>query len=159
VDLYNASGGSLRLTADAVGYYSAAGAVFHPVNALRVMDTRTGFGGAGEAILPHAAAKLSPLWNTMLPAGANVTAVVLNVTALSGRSAGALTVFPDGVLYQDGVSLPNSTSLPGTPNIAFLPGHAQSNLVIVPTSNLADFYNGSGSNLQVVAALEGYYTS
>jgi hypothetical protein len=129
------------------------------VNALRVMDSRTGFGGAGEAILPHAAAKLSSLWNTMLPSGANVTAVVLNVTVLGARSAGALTVFPDGVLYQDGVALPNSTSLPGTPNIAFLPGQAQSNLVIVPTSGLADFYNGSDGNLQVVADLEGYYTS
>jgi hypothetical protein len=159
VDLYNASGGSLRLTVDAVGYYSAAGSALHPVNALRVMDTRTGFGGAGEAILPHAAARLSPLWNTLLPSGANVTAVVLNVTVVGARSAGALTVFPDGVLYQDGVALPNSTSLPGTPNITFLPGQAQSNLVIVPTSGLADFYNGSDRNLQVVADLEGYYTS
>ena len=159
VDLYNASDGSLTLTADAVGYYSAAGSVFHPVNALKVMDTRTGFGGAGEAILPHAAAKLSPLWNTLPQPAASVTAVVLNVTVLGARSAGALTVFPDGVLYQDGVALPNSTSLPGTPNIAFQPGHAQSNLVIVPTSGLADFYNGSDRNLQVVADLEGYYTS
>jgi hypothetical protein len=130
---------------DAVGYYSAAGSAFHLVNALRVMDTRTGFGGAGEAILPHAAAKLSPLWSTVLPSGANVT-------------AGALTVFSDGVLYQDGIALPNSTSLPGTRNIAFLPGQAQSNLVIVPTSGLADFYNGSEGNLQVIADLEGYYT-
>lgn len=156
VDLYNASGASLRLTADAVGYYSAGGSAFHPVNALRVMDTRTGFGGGGEAILPRAAARLNPLWNTVLPTGAN--AVALNVTVLSTRSAGALTVFPDGVLYQDGIALPNSTSLPGTPNIAFLPGQAQSNLVIVPTSGLADFYNGSDSNLQVIADLEGYYT-
>jgi hypothetical protein len=158
-DLYNASGGSLGLTVDAVGYYSATGSVFHPVNALRVMDTRSGFGGAGEAISPYAAAKLNPLWNTVLPSGADVTAVVLNVTVLGAKSAGALTVFPDGVLYQDGVALPNSTSLPGTPNIAFLPGQAESNLVIVPTSNLADFYNGSGGNLQVVADLEGYFTT
>jgi hypothetical protein len=159
VDLYDASGGSLRLTADAVGYYSAGGSVFRPVRALRVMDTRTGFGGAGEAILPHAAAKLSPLWRTVVPNGVTVTAVVLNVTALGATSAGALTVFPDGPLYQDGVTLPNSTSLPGTPNIAFLPGQAQSNLVIVPASGLADFYNGSNGNLQLVADLVGYYTS
>jgi hypothetical protein len=159
VDLYNASGGSLRLTADAVAYYSAAGSALHPVNALQLMDTRTGFGGAGEAILPHAAARLNPLWNTLLPSGANVTAVVLNVTVLGDQSAGALTVFPDGVLYQDGVALPNSTSLPGTPNITFSRRQAQSNLVIVPASALADFYNGSDGNLQVVADLEGYYTS
>jgi hypothetical protein len=72
---------------------------------------------------------------------------------------GVCTVFPDGVLYQDGVTLPNSTSLPGTPNIAFRPGEAQSNLVIVPTSILGDFYNGSDGNLQVVADLEGYYST
>lgn len=158
-DLYNASGGPVSLTADAVGYYSAAGAVFRPVRSPRVMDTRSGFGGAGEAILPDAAAKLSPLWNTVLPSGANVTAVVLNVTVLGATSAGALTVFPDGELYQDGVALPNSTSLPGTPNVAFQRGQTQSNLVIVPTSNLADFYNGSAADLQVVADLEGYYSS
>ena len=46
---------------------------------------------------------------------------VLNVTVLGPKSAGTLTAFPDGVLYQDGVKLPNSTSLPGTPNIAFRP--------------------------------------
>lgn len=159
VDLYNASRGSLRLTVDAVGYYSSAGSVFHPVNAVRVMNTRTGFGGAGEAILPHAAAKLNPLWRTQLPTGADVTAVVLNVTVLGAGSAGALTVFPDGVLYEDGVTLPNSTSLPGTPNIAFRSGQVQSNLVIVPTAALADFYNGSDGKLQVAADLAGYYTS
>lgn len=158
VDLYNSSGGSLKLTADAVGYYSAAGSTFHPVNALRVMDTRTGLGGAGGAILPHAAAEFSLLGNTVPPSG-DVTAVELNVTVLGTRSAGALTVFPDGVLYQDGIALPNSTSLPGTPNIAFVPGQAQSNLVIVPTDALTDFYNGSNGNLQVIADLVGYYTS
>jgi len=157
VDLYNASGGSLTLAADAVGYYSAGGAHFIPVNAKRVMDTRSGFGEAGEAILPHAAAILNPLWNTA-PSG-NVTAVALNVTVLGAQSAGALQVFPDGPLYQDGIALPNSTSLPGTPNVAFQPGRAQSNLVIVPTGALADFYNGSNGKIQVVAQIEGYYTS
>jgi len=158
IDLYNASSGSLRLTADAVGYYSAAGSDFQPVNALRVMDTRTGFGGAGAAILPHAAATLNPLWSDVLAAGADVTAVVLNVTVLGDRSAGALTVFPDSVLYQHGIALPNSSSLPGTPNIAFARGQTQSNLVIVPTGSLVDFYNGSGADVQVAAELEGFYT-
>ena len=159
VQLYNASGGAIRLTADAVGYYSATGSAFHPADALRVMDTRSGFGGAGEAIMPQAAAKLSPLWSTVLPSGANVTAVALNVTVLNAQRAGSLTAFPDGALYEDGVTLPNSTSLPGTPNIAFWRGQTQSNLVIVPTSALADFYNGSNRNLQIVADIEGYYTS
>ncbi len=60
----------------------------------------SGFGGAGEAILPRAAAKLSPLWSTVLPSGANVTAVALNVTVPDALRAGSLTAFPDGVLYQ-----------------------------------------------------------
>jgi hypothetical protein len=147
VNLYNASGGSLRLTADAVGYYSSAGAAFQPVNARRVMDTRTGYGGAGKAIRPHATAALNPLWNTVLPSGAGVTDVVLNVTVLGDRSAGALTVYP------------KSAWRPGTPNIAFARNQFQSNLVIVPTGSLVDFYNGSGADLQVVAQLEGYYTN
>jgi hypothetical protein len=159
VDLYNASGGSIRLTADAVGYYKPTGSAFYPMNSLRVMDTRIGFGGAGEAIFPHAADMLNPLWNILLPPRAVVTAVVLNVTVLRAGSAGALTVFPDGKLYQDGIALPNSTSLPGTPNIDFRPGQSQSNLVIVPTSALADFYNDSHGKIQVVAELEGYYAT
>jgi len=158
VDLYNASRGSLTISADAVGYYSAGGSDFQPADALRVLDTRTGFGGAGEAILPHAAATLNAIWTDALASDADVTAVVLNVTVLGDRSAGALTVFPDSVLYQHGITLPNSSSLPGTPNIAFRPGQAQSNLAIVPTGSLVDFYNGSTADLQLAADLEGFYT-
>ncbi len=158
VYLYNASGGAATLTVDAVGYYSAGGGTFHPVNAPLVMNTGTGFGGAGGPIPSHAAALLSPLWNAVVSPSANVTAVALNLTVLDAGRAGTLTAFPDGALYEDGVTLPNSTSLPGTPNIAFRPGQAQSDLVIVPTSGLADFYNGSGGSIDVLAALEGYYT-
>lgn len=159
VDLYDSSAGSLKLTVDAVGYYSTGGWQFRPVNEQRVMDTRTGFGGVGPAILPHTASKFSPLWKTIVPAKVAATAVVLNVTVLNAKSAGALTAFPDSTLYEDGVTLPNSTSLPGTPNVAFAAGQTQSNLVIVPPSGIQCLYNGSNSNLSVVVDVEGYYTN
>jgi hypothetical protein len=157
VDLYDSSKGSLKLTVDAVGYYAAKGSVFRLVNEQRVMDTRTGFGGAGGPILPHAADRLNPFASIVLPK--SVTAIVLNVTVLNAKSAGALTAFPDTTLYEDGVTLPNSTSLPGTTNIEFQRGQTQSDLVIIPPSERADFYNDSTSSVQMIADLEGYYTN
>jgi len=35
VDLYNASTGTVDLTADVVGYYSSSGSLFHPMGSTR----------------------------------------------------------------------------------------------------------------------------
>jgi hypothetical protein len=152
VTFYNGSAGPLDLTADVVGFYATQGfyathgSLFHPLDSVRIMDTRTGLGGAGETVLPHAAAGID-IGYPALPLTAAPTAVVLNVTVLDQQRPGVLSVFGD----------PMWSSLPGTPNLAFTASQPASNLVVVPSTGV-DFYNNSSGNIQIVVDIEGYYT-
>jgi len=147
VDFYNGSGGALDLVADATGYYASTGAAYHAVGPTRAMDTRTGLGGAGGVVAPGAAAVL-PIMGSLGISPGNVTAVVLNVTAVSPASGGYLTVYPDGV------------ARPTASNLDFSAGETIPNLVVVPVVNgNVVFYNGSGGNVQIIADVEGYFAS
>lgn len=144
VSIYNGSSGQLDLTADVVGYYGSGGATFLPVGPTPVLDTRSGLGGSGQTVLPHAVA-VTPVVNVPALANANVTAVVLQVTVLDAQDSGTLTAFPDQA------SVPVST-------FPFAAGHAVTSLVVVPIVNgNVDFYNGSSGTIQVVADLLGFY--
>jgi len=145
VSIYNGTSGKLNLTADVVGYYGSGGATFLPVGPTRVLDTRSGLGGSGQTVLPHAAA-VTRVVNVPALASANVTAVVLQVTVLNAQHSGALTAFPD------------QARLPEVPTFPFAAGHAVTSLVVVPIVNgNVDFYNGSSGTIQVVADLLGFY--
>jgi hypothetical protein len=145
VSIYNGSSGKLDLTADVVGYYSSGGATFLPVGPTRVLDTRSGVGGSGQTVLPHAAAVV-PVTDVPALANASVTAVVLQVTVISAQHAGTLTAFPD------------QTNVPGVPTFPFAAGHTVTSLEVVPIVNgNVDFYNGSSGTIQVVADLLGFY--
>lgn len=138
--------GTMDLTADVVGYYSDSGSQFVPTGPFRLMDTRDGTGGSGVTVLPHAAAVTYVRDVHGIPYGA--TAVVLNVTVTGEQAAGTLTAFPDG------------TPLPGLQNLEFPVGHDAAGPVIVPVKNGSiDFYNNSSGNINVMADVEGYYTS
>ena len=146
VDLYNSTG-TTDLIADISGYYTAdgTGSVFHTVNPVRVMDTRSGTGvptgavGAGKTV----ALQVGQFNGVPLKA----TAVVLNVTVTGPTSAGFLTVYPDG------------SSLPKVSNLNFTKGETIPNLVVVPVvDGRVDFTNAAGS-VQVIADLDGFYTS
>jgi hypothetical protein len=79
-----------------------------------------------------------------LPADAK--AVVLNLTATDTRSAGYLTVYPDG------------QAKPATSNLDFASGETRANLVTVAvTDGSVDICNQS-AGADVIADLEGYYT-
>ena len=146
VSIYNGTSGTIDLTADVVGYYSSGGATFLPVGPTPVLDTRSGLGGSGQTVLSHAVAVTS-VTNVPALAGANVTAVVLQVTVASARHSGTLTAFPD------------QARVPGVPTFPFVAGHAVTSLVVVPIVNgNVDFYNGSPGTIQVVADLLGFYT-
>jgi hypothetical protein len=148
ISLYNASTGQVDLTADVAGYYAASGPLFQSVGPERILDTRTGLGGAGGTILPHAAAVTPPVADNAAIPG-TVTAVVLDVTVTGAQRSGALTVWPDG------------GSLPAVQNLEFSAGKTVTGLVIVVpvVDGDIDFYNGSAGSVQVVADLEGYYTN
>jgi hypothetical protein len=146
--LYNNSAGTVDLYADAVGYYSSAkGSTFLPLNAQRVLDTRSGLGGSGLGVLPHAAA-VTRVVDVQPLVGANVTAVALEVTVTGEQQAGSLTAFPDG------------TSLPPASSLRFAASRGVTGFVIVPVVNgSVDFYDNSAGGIQVLADLVGYYSS
>jgi hypothetical protein len=149
ISLYNASAGPLDLTADVIGYYSASGPLFQPLGPVRILDTRTGLGGAGQTILSHAAAVTPPIASLPENIPGTVTSVVLDVTVTGVQRSGALTVLPDGA------------SLPAVQSLQFSAGQTVSGLVIVVpvVDGAIDFYNATPGSIQVVADLEGYYTT
>jgi len=143
IQIYNASGGSLDLTAGVVGYYASGGASFVPVGPQRILDTRSGLGGSGETVPPGAAAIVANIGN-IIPTTISPTSEVLDVTVTGEQHAGTLTVFADGA------SLPLAT-------LSYAAGQNVTSLVIVPdVDGSVDFVNGSSGTIQVVADLIGY---
>jgi subtilase family serine protease len=120
---------------------AAPGSDYVPVTPVRIMDT--GAGGIG----PNGTHALQISNANGVPAS-GVTAVVLNVTAVNSSTGGYLTVYPDG------------TARPTSSNLNFSPGQTIPNLVTVQvgTDGAIDFYNHAG-NVQVLADLQGYYTT
>ncbi len=147
VDLHNGSGGTVDLLADITGYYSAAGtggSLLQAVTPVRVLDTRSGTGGAGGTVVPRGGITLNV--SDLPGAPSTLTAVVLNVTVTAPQQAGFLSVYPDG------------QALPNVSNLNYSAGETIANQVVVPVvDGSVDLYNGSDGNVQVVADLDGYY--
>ena len=155
-------GGYLRMAAGA--YYATASTPppatrYQPLPPYRVLDTRSatcvqcggGALGQGQTRTIQVGGYTPPGYTgTTVPSSA--TAVVLNVTAVSGSAGTYLTVFPAGE------AVPNASTLntPADDNVA--------NLVTVALGSsggspgYVSFYNSLGS-IDVVADVEGYYTS
>jgi len=148
VDFYNNSG-SVNLVADLAGFYTAAGpgSLFVPAGPSRMLDTRNGIGGSTGPVGPGGAITLPVAGVDGVPFS-GVTAVVLNVTAVSPTASSYVTVYPDG------------TNRPNASNLNFTAGQTISNLVVVPVGadGHVDFYNHAGS-VNLVADLAGYYVS
>jgi Right handed beta helix region len=145
IRFHNASSGTVQVIADLEGYYGAGGSGFKPLSPVRVLDTRNGTGApAATPVAAHGRLVLD--LSGKLPAGA--AAAVLNVTVTAPATAGFLTAYPDG------------QPVPDASNLNFSAGETVPNLVVVPLSgDKADFYNGSGGTVQVVADLNGYFAS
>jgi hypothetical protein len=81
-----------------------------------------------------------------VPAGA--AAAVINLTVTDPRKSGHLTAYPDG------------THAPNASDLNFSAGETVPNLVTVPlTNDIADIANASPGTVQMVADLEGYFSS
>ncbi|MFJ9762401.1 hypothetical protein ACIRUY_01165 [Streptomyces erythrochromogenes] len=145
VDLRN-NAGSVDLIADVTGYYAATGSAFSAAGPVRLLDTRDGTGARAGAVGPGGAVTLQVTGTAGVPAQ-GVTAVVLNVTVTNPTEAGHLIVHPHG------------TGRPGVSNLNYTPGQTVANLVVVPVvDGKVTFYNNSGST-DVIADLNGYFTS
>jgi hypothetical protein len=120
---------------------------YTPVTPVRVLDTGNGSGGITGPVGPGATVSLQVTGQNGVPAS-GVTAVVLNVTAMSPTANSYLTVYADG------------RTRPGTPNLYLAASHTTTNLVVVPAGSdgKVDFYNNSGS-VNLLADLAGYYTT
>jgi hypothetical protein len=123
---------------------SGVGGVFVP-DSERLLDTRTGVGTYPQRMGPGDVISLQMAGVSIPPSG--VTAVQLNLTAVSPTSATYLTAYPDGG------HRPVASSL----NVAA--GGLLSNVVTVPVGadGRVDFYNHAGS-LDLVVDLIGYFT-
>jgi hypothetical protein len=148
VDFYN-SAGDVQVIADLAGYYVSGapqtGGVLDATGPSRILDTRHGTGaaeapvGAGQ----HIAVQVAGVGQVP---SSGVTAVVLNVTAVSATKSSYLTVYPDG------------EAAPGVSNLNFAANQTVPNLVVVPVGadGKVDVYNNAG-DVEVLADIFGYY--
>ncbi|MBM0234044.1 right-handed parallel beta-helix repeat-containing protein [Micromonospora sp. STR1_7] len=125
---------------------TVVGATYHPVAPARLLDTRAAIGLPTRTAVPGGSEVVLPIASVGGTPAADITAVVLNVTATQPSTAGFLTVYPDG------------TALPNASNVNFVAGETVPNLVTVPMSNgKVRIRNGSGGTVHVIADLQGWY--
>ena len=119
---------------------------FVPITPHRFLDTRSGTGVAKAKVGSGGTVRLQIGGVDGIPTS-GVTAVSMNVTAVSPTSAGFVTVYPDG------------QARPAVSNLNFTAGQTIPNLVTVTVVNgKVDLYNGSGGTVDLLADVNGYYT-
>ncbi len=116
---------------------------FNVVQTSRLLDTRTGLGAPKIAVAAHATVTFTATTGISEP----VSAVALNITAVSPKVAGYLTVFAAGA------------ARPLASNLNFQPAQNVPNLVITPVGSAGrvSVYNGSGGPVDVLADIHGYF--
>ena len=123
---------------DVTGYLArGTGSAFTPVGPVRVMDTRTGLGGARRL----AAGGMVRLPASAVPAGA--TAVALNVTSDAASGPGFATVYPC------------ATGRPGTSTLNFVAGDVRPNNTIVGVNGGVCIF--SLASTEIIVDLVGYF--
>ncbi|MFJ3904423.1 hypothetical protein [Streptomyces sp. NPDC090025] len=145
VTFYNHSG-TVDLIADLSGVHKIGdtGSLYRPMTPWRALDTRSGLGAPKAQVKGGSRAHIS--FKGTAVGGADVTAVVLNVTAtnVSGPTVVA--------------ALPKGGPVTGS-HLNPLKGETRSNLVVVPVKDGGvDVYNHSGT-VDLIADVAGYYTS
>jgi hypothetical protein len=155
LDFYNFNG-SVNVIVDLQGYFRPlAGAGFTPVTPCRAFDTRGGITGpcAGSAnvragklgISGSVTVKLTGVGG--IPDSPDITAVILNLTAVNANASTYEKVFPAG------------SALPLASNLNVISPGAVANLVTVPLNRT----NGSitiwnfGGKVDVLGDIAGYY--
>jgi alpha-tubulin suppressor-like RCC1 family protein len=150
VNLYNGSRGAVHLVVDVSGYFRSgdptlAGA-FGSLSPFRLLDTASGVGAANEAVAAGGTVHLQVNGGGGVPS-TGVAAVVLNVTVKAPGGSGFLSVYGDG------------EALSATPNLNFVAARTAQNLVIAPVgaNGKVNLFNNSGSTVELVADVSGYY--
>ncbi|MBR7836903.1 PKD domain-containing protein [Actinospica durhamensis] len=133
-------------SAGASATFTTAGSAYTPYGPTRLLDTRKGTGVAKAApVAAGGVVRLKIAGNGSIPG--NVTAVVLNVTAVSPTRNGLVSVYPDG------------KARPGVSNLNYNAGQTIANSVIVPVvDGSVDLANTSGGSVELVADVMGYFS-
>jgi hypothetical protein len=155
VDLDNSSGGSTDLVGDVEGYYAAStdGDYYLPNAPDRLLDTRKGTGGIKGPVAANATVSLAiPNCTQSTTSGkesAPATAVAMNVTVTGPTGSGYISAYPD------------KTTLPSASNVNYSAHENVPNMVVVKVGSdgKVDFHNTSGGTVQLVADMEGCYST
>ena len=137
---------------------TTAGSDFTPYGVWRLLDTRTGLGTTSAGPVPaHGTLKFKVTGKGVNgdPVPNGITAVALNVTVTQEKAIGVLAAYNDEDAYGDPMTDP------GTSNLNFSKDKDDANLVIVPVGKdgVIDFHNESTGSTQVVADIEGYFST
>ncbi len=144
VSVYNPFG-TTNVVIDVEGYYRPLfGSPFVPVPPRRVLDTRSGTGAPMAPVGPGGTIDLAVGGVNGLPA--QVSAVLLNLTATQSTTGGYLTAYPDG------------TTRPTASSVNFGVGQTVANELLAGVGKDGELAitNGFGRT-QVVADLAGYF--
>jgi hypothetical protein len=147
-----AQASSANIIVDINGWYPTAGS-FVSFTPARLLDTRPGSQTsdgqyrATGTLGPGQTVKFGVLGRSGVPTS-DVSAVSLNVTAVTPSIEGFLTVFPSGV------------SLPNASNLNFTAGETRANAVIskVGADGTISIYNGGQGTTDLVIDISGWYS-
>ena len=153
VTIYNNSAGTVQIKLDTLGWYmsgptpTTAGA-FVKTAVARLADTRTGVGVPAGAVRAHGTITFQVTGRLEVPLR-GVTAVWINVNAISPAASGYLTAWPAGAVQ------------PPAQQSNFTAGQTSASYVIsrVSSSGQVSIYNGSSSTVQIAADIIAYVPS
>jgi hypothetical protein len=145
IEVYNHAG-SARVDVDLYGYYTGSagelGSAFTPLSPARFTDTRVGSNGS---VLGADTSETFTFTSEGIPS--NATALVSNVTVISGPSAGYLTIYPV-----------NDSSPPAAGDVNFPSDAISQNLSLAPlNSGSTKIFNSSAVPVNIVIDAFGYF--
>ncbi|WP_371401953.1 fibronectin type III domain-containing protein [Kribbella sp. NBC_00662] len=155
ISFKNGSAGTVRILADVTGYYTDAssqtsGNRFVPLKQSRVIDTRNKIGVTTNTPVPaNTAITVTIASKGGLPAAANITAAVVNVTAWSPTAAGGWTMYPGG------------SARPSAYHGNFAAGKPYTNSAVVQLSSTGSLtlFNVASGTTHYTVDVVGYFTA
>ena len=143
----HSNGGGTHIVIDVEGYYTrtaGAGGGFVPLDHTRLVDTRSGIGGAAGTI-PAGGSRIFTLTGGAIPAGSATAFIDLIVTGTTGQ--GWIGAFATGSTGGDRSVMD------------FLPGTTSHGVAVkLAADGRATFANHSSSAIHLVMTAAGYYT-
>jgi hypothetical protein len=148
VRIYN-NAGDADLVVDVNGWFTDtlvdAGRPYVPLTPARILDTRDGTGGVIGQRPAGSAVEIQVTGRGSVPAS-EVSAVVLNVTAVTPAGPGYLTIFPSG------------SPLPVVSDLNYAAGEIRPNLVVVKVGAGGKVTLYTPTAVDVVFDVAGYFT-